>query len=68
MEHGVTVRLALRGIAAVVALAAAVLLVLAAVDVLAWRGQTQRAGVALDERSNDPHIWRPGTILPTGLS
>jgi hypothetical protein len=68
MEHGVTVRLALRGITAVVTLAATVLLVLAAIDVLGWRGQTQRASVALDRRSNDPDIWRPGTILPTGLS
>ncbi len=63
-----TVRLALRGIAAVVALAAAVLLVLAAVDVLAWRGQSDRAGLALDARSDDPHIWQPGTVLPVGVS
>jgi hypothetical protein len=68
MEHDVTLRLALRGIAAVVALAAAVLLVLAAVDVLQWRGQTQRASVALDLRSEDPGIWEPGTILPVGVS
>jgi len=68
MEHRMTVRLVLRGIAAVVALAAAVLLTLAAIDVLGWRGQTQRASVALDKHSNDRAIWRPGTILPTGLS
>jgi hypothetical protein len=68
MEHGVTLRLALRGLAAVVALAVAVLLVLAAVDVLKWRGQTQRAGIALDARSEDPAIWEPGTILPAGVS
>jgi hypothetical protein len=68
MEHGVTTRLVLRAIGAVLALAVAVLLALAATDVLRWRGQPGRASVALDARSEDPGIWQPGTILPVGVS
>jgi hypothetical protein len=68
MEHGVTTRLVLRAIGAFLAVAVAVVLALAATDVLRWRGQSARASVALDRRSEDPNIWRPGTILPVGLS
>ena len=63
-----TLRLALRAVAGLAAVALAVVLALAATDVLRWRGQTARASVELDARSYDPHIWAPRTVLPVGLS
>lgn len=53
---------------------AAVLLVLAAFlaltarDVLAWRGQTDRAAAAVAATSPDLSVWRPRTWLPVGVS
>ena len=60
--------LGVRAVCALVAVALAVLLALAASDVLRWRGQSGRASVALDARSFDPHIWEPDTVLPVGVS
>ncbi len=41
---------------------------LAARDVLAWRGQTAHADVAISSHSPDLGVWRPRTWLPAGLS
>jgi hypothetical protein len=41
---------------------------LAARDVLAWRGQTARADVAITAHSPDLGVWRPHTWLPAGIS
>ena len=41
---------------------------LAARDVLAWRGQTARADVAIAAHSPDLGVWRPHTWLPAGVS
>lgn len=59
---------ALRGAAALLLVALAVVLALAAHDVFAWRGQTARANVAVASFSSDPGVWQPGTWLPVGAS
>jgi len=41
---------------------------LAARDVLAWRGQTAHADVAISSHSPDLGVWRPRTWLPAGIS
>ena len=41
---------------------------LAARDVLAWRGQTAHADVAVASFSPDLGVWRPHTWLPAGVS
>jgi hypothetical protein len=41
---------------------------LAARDVLAWRGQTAHADVAIAAHSPDLGVWRPHTWLPAGVS
>jgi hypothetical protein len=41
---------------------------IAARDVLAWRGQTARADVAIASHSPDLGVWRPHTWLPAGVS
>ncbi len=61
-------QLALRVGGALVLVAVAVVLGLAAHDVLAWRGQTQRANVAVARFSASSGIWEPGTWLPVGVS
>lgn len=63
-----TPRLALRGLVAALLLAAAIVLALTAADVLSWRGQTERASIALDRNDFDPGIWEPSTLMPVGLS
>jgi hypothetical protein len=69
MEHGVSrLQIALRGGGALVLVALAVALALAGRDVLAWRGQTQRANIAVERFSHDPGIWQPGTWLPVAVS
>jgi hypothetical protein len=40
----------------------------AARDVLAWRGQTAHADVAISSHSPDLGVWRPHTWLPAGVS
>ncbi|MDP9303072.1 MAG: hypothetical protein M3O92_01025 [Actinomycetota bacterium] len=45
-----------------------VLSALAARDVLAWRGQTAHADVAVASFSPDLGVWRPHTWLPAGAS
>ena len=40
----------------------------AARDVLAWRGQTAHADVAIASFSPDLSVWRPHTWLPAGAS
>jgi hypothetical protein len=56
--------------AAIVALLAwiGVMSALAARDVLAWRGQTAHADVAISSHSPDLGVWRPQTWLPAGIS
>ena len=56
--------------AAAVALLAGIAVVsaLAARDVLAWRGQTAHADVAIASFSPDTSVWRPHTWLPAGVS
>src|SRR3954451_8212057 len=51
---------ALAGVGAVLALAGR--------DVLAWRGQTQKAEIAVARFSSDLGVWQPDTWLPTGVS
>ena len=58
----------LRGGAALLLVALAVVLALAAHDVLAWRGQTPRANVAVARFSSDLGVWQPATWLPAALS
>lgn len=61
-------QIALRAGAAVLLLALALVLALGARDVLAWRGQTQRANIAVERFSRDPGIWEPQTWLPVSVS
>ena len=46
----------------------AVLLALAAHDVLGWSGQSARADVAVARFSRDPGVWQPDTWLPPAVS
>lgn len=41
---------------------------LAAHDVLGWRGQTERADVAVERYSHDFGVWQPHTLLPAAVS
>ena len=58
----------IRAAAAVFLAWIAVLLTLAAQDVLAWRHQTVHADVAVASFSPDLGVWRPHTWLPAGVS
>ena len=62
------IELAVRGGASVLLVCVAIVLVLAAHDVLAWRGQTERANVAVARFSSDPNVWQPRTWLPVAVS
>jgi hypothetical protein len=69
VEDGVSrLQIALRSAGALVLVGITVVLALAARDVLAWRGQTQRANIAVARFSRDPGIWEPGTWLPATVS
>ena len=48
--------------------AVAVVLGLIGSDVLAWRDQTDKAGIAVAASSPDFGVWEPSTVLPTGVS
>jgi hypothetical protein len=48
--------------------AVAVALALIGRDVLAWRDQTDKAGIAVAASSADFGVWEPSTVLPTGVS
>lgn len=61
-------RLIVHGAIATILLGLAVMLALAAADVLAWRGQAAASRVALSTGSSDPNAFEPDTILPTGVS
>lgn len=60
--------IALRGAGALLLVGLAVVLALTARDVLAWRGQTARANVAVARFSSDPRVWEPHTWLPGVVS
>jgi hypothetical protein len=60
--------IAIRTAAAALLASIGVLSALAARDVLAWRGQTKQADVAVAAFSPDLGAWRPHTWLPTGAS
>jgi len=62
------VQIALRAGGAAILVYVAVVVALAGRDVLAWRGQTQRANIAVERFSHDPGIWEPGTWLPIAVS
>jgi hypothetical protein len=69
MERRVSrLQIALRSGGAVVLVAFAIVLALAGRDVLAWRGQTERANIAIERFSRDPGIWQPQTWLPVTIS
>jgi hypothetical protein len=57
-----------RVLAVIALIGLAVVLALAAVDVLSWRGQSKRADVAVARVSRDLSVWQPHTMLPTGVS
>jgi hypothetical protein len=52
----------------VLALAAAVLLFVLALDVLRWRGHVEAADLRFAAGSGGAAMWEPETILPTGTS
>ena len=54
----------IRGLFAVLLLAAGLLLAVAAVDALRWRGLVERDDVAFDRAHGQPGLWRPDTLLP----
>lgn len=54
----------IRGLAAAVLLVAAVLLAVAAVDALRWRGVVERDDVTFDRAHGRVGLWRPDTLLP----
>jgi hypothetical protein len=60
--------LLLHGAIATFLFAVAVVLALAATDVLAWRGQAAKTRVALSTGSRNPNSFEPETILPTTVS
>jgi hypothetical protein len=69
MEPVVTNRsIAIRAAAVTLLACIGVLAALAARDVLAWRGQTKRADVAVASYSPDLGVWRPHTWLPARAS
>ena len=53
---------------AVALVGVAVLLALLATDVLAWRGQNERAAVGVTAASSDLGIWQPSTTFPVAWS
>src|SRR3954452_15514114 len=57
-----------RGVAGGVLLCLAAVLALAGRDVLAWRGQTHKAEIAVERFSSDLAVWQPDTWLPVGVS
>ena len=61
-------QIAARGAGGLFLVCLAVVLALAARDVLAWRGQTARANIAVTRFSRDPGIWEPHTWLPAAVS
>jgi len=69
MEPDVSRRaVVIRAAAAAFLVCIGVVSALAARDVLAWRGQTARADVAVASFSPDLGVWRPHTWLPAGVS
>lgn len=54
----------IRGLAAVLLLGAGLLLAVAAVDALRWRGLVEREDVTFDRAHGRPGLWRPDTFLP----
>src|SRR5712691_10752760 len=69
MEPVVTRRaIVIRAVAAAFLAFMGVVSALAARDVLAWRGQTAHADVAIESFSPDLGVWRPHTWLPAGAS
>lgn len=54
----------IRGLAAVLLLWAGLLLAVAAVDALRWRGLVEREDVTFDRAHGRPGLWRPDTFLP----
>jgi hypothetical protein len=65
----VTEQISVVRVAVIAALvAAAVMLGLIGSDVLAWRDQTDKAGIAVAASSPDFGVWEPSTVLPTGVS
>jgi hypothetical protein len=58
----------LRAAAATFLVCVGIVSALAARDVLAWRGQTARADVAIASFSPDLGVWRPHTWLPAAMS
>jgi hypothetical protein len=69
MEPIVTRRsIVIRAAAAAVLACIGIVSALAARDVLAWRGQTAHADVAVASFSPDLGVWRPRTWLPAAVS
>jgi hypothetical protein len=62
------VEVAVRASAVALIVCLAAVLALAGHDVLAWRGQTKRADIAVVRFSHDLGVWEPRTVLPTGVS
>jgi hypothetical protein len=60
--------IAIRAVATALLVGIAVVSALAARDVLAWRGQTAHADVAVASFSPDFGVWRPHTWLPASAS
>jgi hypothetical protein len=54
----------IRGLAAVLLLGAGLLLAVAAVDALRWRGLVEREDVTFDRAHERPGLWRSDTFLP----
>lgn len=54
----------IRGLVAVLLLGAGLLLAVAAVDALRWRGLVERDDVAFDRAHGGPGLWRPDALLP----
>jgi len=63
-DRAVVIRAAIVAFLACIGVVSAV----AARDVLAWRGQTAHADVAIAAHSPDLGVWRPHTWLPAGVS
>lgn len=54
----------IRALVAVLLLGAGLLLAVAAVDALRWRGLVEREDVTFDRAHGRPGLWRPDTLLP----
>jgi hypothetical protein len=54
----------IRALAAVLLLGVGLLLAVAAVDSLRWRGLMERDDVAFDRAHGRPGLWQPDTLLP----